>query len=328
MLDELSALKYIRENFSEPTSDRVYIGPGDDCSVLELAEEMFTLVTTDSLVEKYHFIKSLISPTVLGLRAVSCSVSDIAAMGGTPRYYLSSLGFTEDDDADYFTEIMNGFKNACLEYGMDLVGGNITESGSTFIDITVIGEVKKENLVKRAGSSEGDLIYVTGTIGDSGLGLKFLTGEKSSERSSFLINRHIYPTPRIQVGVALGKSGAATAMIDVSDGLLLDLERITIENGHGADIYSEKVPLSEEYLAEYENLDLSKYDAALTAGEDYELLFTSPPERKEDIKNISAQTGVRITEIGVVSSSKKVNVYDQNGFTMNFERRGFMHFNP
>jgi len=328
MLDELSILKHIRDNFSEPNSDQVYIGPGDDCAVLELGEKKFTLVTTDSLVNKYHFKKSVISPTVLGLRAVSVSVSDIAAMGGTPRFYLSTLGFTDEDDSDYFTEIMNGFKNASLEYNMDLIGGNITQSDSTFIDLTVLGDVEKENLVKRAGSSEGDIIYVTGTLGDSGLGLKFLIGEKSSEQSSFLINRHIYPSPRIQVGIALGKSGAATAMIDISDGLLLDLERITVENGHGADIYAGKVPLSQEYLAEYDNLELSKYETALTAGEDYELLFTSPPERKEDIKNISVQTGVRITEIGVVNSGKKVNIYDENGFTMNFDRRGFMHFNP
>lgn len=327
MLDELSALRYIRENFSA-TSDDVFIGPGDDCAVVQFGESKFMLITSDSLVENYHFKKSLISPTVLGLRAVSVSVSDIAAMGGTPLYFLSSLGFARSDSEDFFTEIMNGFKNAALEYDIDLIGGNITQCDSVFLDITVIGEVGKENIVKRAGASEGDIIYVTGTPGDSGLGLRLLTGEIETENSDYLINRHVYPTPRVEVGKRLGKSSAATSMIDISDGLLIDLERITTEHGLGADIYAEMIPLSNEYLAEYEGLGLSRYETALTGGEDYELLFTSPPELKEEITNISEQTGVRITEIGSVHSKRNINIYDKNGFTLNFEKRGFFHFNP
>ncbi len=327
MLDELSALRFIRDNFSE-SSDDVFIGPGDDCAVIEFGEKRFMLITTDSLVENYHFKKSLVSPTVLGLRAVSVSVSDIAAMGGTPRFYLSSLGFRNEDTKDYFTEIINGFKNASIEYEIELIGGNITQCDSTFIDITVLGYVDKDKIVKRAGASEGDIIYITGTPGDSGLGLRMLMDGIESEESGYLINRHIYPTPRVEVGKRLGQSTAASAMIDISDGLLIDLERISVEQGLGADIYAEKVPLSEEYTAGYERLGLPKYELALTAGEDYELLFTSPPEQRDEIRNISEQTGVHITEIGTITSSKKIDIYDPNGFTMNFEKRGFFHFNP
>lgn len=327
MLDEISALRFIRDNFSD-SSDDVFIGPGDDCAVIEFGENRFMLITTDSLVENYHFKKSLISPTVLGLRAVSVSVSDIAAMGGTPKYYLSSLGFKNEDTKDFFSEIFNGFKNASLEYDIDLIGGNITQCDTTFIDITVLGDVEKDSIVKRAGASEGDIIYVTGTPGDSGLGLRMLMDGIESEESSYLINRHIYPAPRVQVGKRLGKSQAASAMIDISDGLLIDLERISVEQGLGADIYAEKIPLSEEYITGFERLDLPKYELALTAGEDYELLFTSSPEKKDEIRNISEQTGVRITEIGTISSSKKIDIYDPNGFTMNFKKRGFFHFSP
>lgn len=327
MLDEISALRFIRENFSD-SSDGVFIGPGDDCAVIEFSDEKFMLVTSDSLVENYHFKKSLISPTVLGLRAVSVSVSDIAAMGGTPKYFLSSLGFRNEDTEDFFSEIMNGFKNASLEYGIGLIGGNLTQCDSTFLDITVIGEVEKDNIVRRAGASEGDVLYVTGTPGDSGLGLRMLLDGKESDNSSYLINRHLYPKPRVEVAKRLGKSSAATSMIDISDGLLMDLERLSLEHGLGADLNTEKLVLSDEYLAEYEGLGLARFEAALTAGEDYELLFTSPPDLRDEIKNISEQTGVTITEIGTINSSKKINVYDPNGFTMNFERRGFFHFNP
>lgn len=327
MLDEKSALIYIRENFSD-TSDSVFIGPGDDSAVIEFGEDKFMLFTSDSLVENYHFKKSLISPTVLGLRAVSVSVSDIAAMGGTPKYYLSSLGFTEDDDRDYFTEVLNGFKNASMEYDIELIGGNLTQCDSTFIDITVIGEVEKEDIVKRAGASEGDVVFVTGTPGDSGIGLGLLMDNVESDHSSYLINRFVYPRPRIGVGKRLGGSGAATAMIDISDGLLLDLERISVEQGLGAEIYADSIPLSPEYSAEVESQGLPRYEAALTAGEDYELLFTASPDSRDEIKSISEQTGVKITEIGVITSKNEIKVYDPNGFTMNFEKRGFFHFNP
>lgn len=332
MLDEISALRYIRDNF-QTSSDSVFIGPGDDCAVVEFGKDDFMLITTDCLVQDVHFKKDVVSPTVLGLRAVSVSVSDIAAMGGTPRYYLSSVGLRADHDDRYFREIMNGFKNSSLEYGMDLIGGNLTSSDIVFIDITVLGVVEKDLVIKRAGAREGDILFVTGTLGDSGLGLKMLLensdqedGEEKREINSFLVNRHLYPAPRIEVGRRLAKSRAATAMIDISDGLLLDLERITLENGLGADIYLEKIPLSEDYIRNCSVQGNTGYEAALNSGEDYELLFSAPEDMREEIIEISQQTGVRITEIGAVISDRRVNIYDKEGFTRKFEKRGFVHF--
>ncbi len=325
MIDELKALDYIKRKFSK-CSEGVLIGPGDDCAVIERSEGKLLLATTDTLVEGTHFIRSWMSPVTLGFKAVSVSISDIAAMGGYPLFFLSTVGVPGDIEKDYFEGIFEGLKEASIEYDVDLVGGNLASSDKLFIDIAFIGEVEKDLLITRRGATPGDVIFVTGTVGDSGAGLSILQKYDTPPKDSYLVKRHITPTPRLQVAREIARLSLATSMIDVSDGVLIDLERITVAFGLGAEIYIEKIPLSDDCIRECRRLNLPVYEIALTTGEDYELLFTASQSDIQKIKEVSEKTGVAITPIGRVTSSGSVSVFSKDGKKMEFKNRGFIHF--
>lgn len=332
MIDELSALRRIEEQF-HTASQGVEVGVGDDAAAVEITSGRLLLATTDCQVEGVHFIKSLISPVVLARKSVAVSLSDIGAMGGVPRYILASVGFSPDEDEDYLEQMISGFRMSEKEFGVGLIGGNLSSSSKLFLDITALGEVEPEYMVRRTGAGAGELIYVSGTLGDSALGLMLLRkgaplGESKdhSEESKYLIDRHLSPQPRMALGRELALSGAATSMIDVSDGLLIDLERITVHRGLGASIRAETLPVSEGYERYVADFSSDSYELALSGGEDYELLFTSAENKRESVTRIASAAGVRITEIGIVNTGGTVEVFDSNGDEIKLNRRGFVHF--
>jgi thiamine-monophosphate kinase len=327
MIDELSIIRSIKERFKNK-SKGISLGVGDDAAAVKVSPECLLLATTDSQVEGVHFTKGLISASDLGRRAVAVSVSDIGAMGGVPRFFLSSLGFSrqEDEDKGLLKGIMDGFERAEGEFKVALIGGNISASDRLFLDITVLGEVEPHIMVKRTGAKPGDIIYVTGTVGDSALGLRILGMGRRNEREDYLISRHVSPQPRLALGREIAQMRLPTSMIDISDGVILDLERITVENGLGADIYVEQIPLSSDYRARVSDFAQDPYDIALSGGEDYELLFTSPQENGEKIKEISMKLGVKITEIGRVTDEPIIRVLNSDGKEIEVKHRGFIHF--
>lgn len=325
MIDELSALRRIEEHFNTG-SDSVRVGIGDDAAVVHVTPGRLVVATTDSQVEDVHFIKSLISPAVLARKSVAVSVSDIGAMGGVPRYLLASVGFSREEDENYLAQMIEGFRESEKEFGVELIGGNLSTSDKVFLDITALGEVEPENVVKRSGAIEGDLIYVSGTLGDSALGLRILKQGATSEESKKLIENHKSPQPRLELGRQLALSGAVTSMIDVSDGLLLDLGRITVDKGLGARIYADKIPLSTEYSKLAGEYTEEFYELSLSGGEDYELLFTANADNKDDISEVASSEGTDITEIGIVTSSPAIEIIDSNGNEIKLEQRGFTHF--
>lgn len=325
MTDELSIIKSIRERFKN-ASKGILLGIGDDAAAVKINPECLLLVTTDSQVEGVHFLKELISAGDIGRRAVAVSVSDIGAMGGVPKYFLSSLGFSRQEDESFIKGIMDGFERAQEELKVTLIGGNLSESDKLFIDITVLGEVEPHIMVKRTGARPGDIIYVTGTVGDSALGLRILKSGRKNEREGYLISRYLSPQPRLALGRELARMRLPTSMIDISDGIALDLERITVEQGLGADIYVDLIPLSLDYRTIISDFAKNPYELALSGGEDYELLFTSSQERGKEIKELSIKLCAKITEIGRVTDRPPLRVLDLDGKEMEVKHRGFIHF--
>jgi thiamine-monophosphate kinase len=193
--------------------------------------------------------------------------------------------------------------------------------------VTVLGEVEPENIVRRKGAAPGDLIFVSGTLGDSALGMNLLGKGDESEAGAYLINRHIAPAPRLRLGRLVAEKKLATSMIDVSDGLLLDLERITVHQGTGAEIEIGKIPVSCQYKDLVTAYSEDRHEYALTGGEDYELLFTTLPGNRGDIESVSETLGLQITEIGRVTQEKELRVIDERGEEISLKRRGFVHFN-
>ncbi|NIP38985.1 MAG: thiamine-phosphate kinase [Candidatus Dadabacteria bacterium] len=326
MIDELRALKEIRERFGEEC-EGVAIGIGDDTAAVCTNPDNYLLSTTDSQVEGVHFSKKTISARELGRKAVAVSVSDIGAMGGTAKYILATAGFTGNEDENYISSFMDGFKDSETEFSVKLIGGNLTLADKLFVDITVLGEVKKEDVVKREGSYAGDMILVSGTLGDSALGLKVLErNEDFHNGDSYLINRHKCPAPRLTLGRELASRKLASSMIDISDGLVLDLSRISTDFQLGADVNLENVPVSDQYREYVSQFCDDCYELALSGGEDYELLFTSHEKNRAEISALSSQLGIQITEIGTITDQAEINLIDKDGTKKEIEKRGFVHF--
>lgn len=324
MINELDALRLIGERFSN-SGKGVEVGIGDDAAALRTEPGKLLLVTTDCQVEDVHFIKSLISPAGLARKSVAVSVSDIGAMGGVPKYILASLGYTKREDDRFLEELMRGFESAEEEFGVKLTGGNLSSSERIFLDITVLGFVEPECVVTRSGASPGDVIYVSGALGDSALGLMILKKGGKEGQGRRLVERHLRPNPRLALGKALADEKLATAMIDVSDGLALDLKRITVTHGVGARVNVERIPLSGDYRAIAGEYTDDFYGPALSGGEDYELLFTSPPDRRDEIMRLSDRLKIDITEIGDVSPGAVLTVTDSSGNEIALREGGFVH---
>lgn len=302
------------------------MGIGDDTAALRVSPGSLLLATTDCQVEDVHFQKAYITPERLARRSVAVSVSDIGAMGGVPKFILASVGFSGDEDEAFLRKLIDGFKSSEKEFGVKLVGGNLSSSDKLFLDVTSLGEVEPVNLVRRSGAAPGDMIYVSGTLGDSALGQRLLQAGRTSGEESYLTGRHLNPVPRLGLGRRLALSGAVTSMIDVSDGLALDLERITVQQGVGARIHLDRIPISNEYSKHISGYAEDYFALALGGGEDYELLFTSPPVRKDQVREISAALDILITEIGEVVSGSAITLLDRDGKEVSIKKKGFIHF--
>jgi thiamine-monophosphate kinase len=334
-LGELEFVRALKKGFNNRSNPRIVKAIGDDTSVTVQDEGTLLLTTTDSLVQGVHFSLDYFEPFCLGRKALQVSLSDIAAMGGVPLFYLVSLTLPKSLPAGFTTELYDGFKASGKEYKVDLIGGNTTgapDGSSVVITTTVLGEVHPDELVLRETASDGDRIYVTGMLGDSALGRLLLSGELKGggEGAGAAVKRHFDPIVRVKAGRLLAREGLASSMIDVSDGLLMDLGRLSEESGVGAEIIFEHLPVSTELAKAWEEFDDARADLeglALYGGEDYELLFTVPPEKVEDLNVIKKELGVSITDIGVIiGRGSKVVVLDSDNKPMKIAKEGFEHF--
>lgn len=335
-LGELDFIRALKKGFAKSSNPLVIRGIGDDTSVTVSDAESYQLATTDSLVQGVHFSLDYFEPALLGKKALQVSLSDIAAMGGVPRFFLVSLSVPPELPTGFIDELYDGFKASSKEYSVELVGGNTTSSGDGIvITTTVLGEVPRDEVVYRDGARAGDRIYVTGTLGDSALGLSILkqglsgagpgSGSEGSDSAAIAeaVKSHLDPVPRLKAGRMLAKEKIASSMIDISDGLVMDLARLMEESNAGARIEFKALPISKELTKAGADLQ----GLALTGGEDYELLFTVPSDKAAKLQALKESFDVPITEIGEVTErSDGVIVIGPEGKPMELDSVGYEHF--
>lgn len=313
-MKERSLIQQIRKMAASSATSAVTAGIGDDCAVLRLKPGFELLVTTDFCIENVHFRRVWHPPAAVGHRCLTRGLSDVAAMGGEPLACFLSLGLPADLPQLWVRGFLRGLLALARRHNVQLAGGDVSSAPQITADIIVTGQVPAGTAALRSGAQPGDRIYVTGSLGASAAILKALFAGKRVKPSKS--SPHFYPTPRIKVGNWLQKSRLATAMIDLSDGLSVDLSHICSESGVAALLVSSKVP-----LARSADLDL-----ALHGGEDYELLFTA--RRKTKIPARIA--GVPVTEIGEVRNRKDyssaIQILGDNGKVRPLPQRGWEHF--
>ncbi len=324
-LNELGEFGFIgRIATSAGSGGGVVLGIGDDAAAVIPTPGLQTLVTADMLVEGVHFDLAFTPPFELGRKSLAVNLSDIAAMGGIPRFALLSLAIPPGLSLEILDPFIAGFTSRAKEHGVTLIGGDTCSSRSGFvISVTLMGEQEPERIVRRSGAGGGDLLYVTGFVGDSALGLALL---RQGERVGAAITRHLDPIPRTAAGVALAAKGMATAMIDVSDGTLADLGHLLKLSGCGARLFLDRLPLSPEYLWRVPELKDDFFSRALSGGEDYELLFTAPAEREEEIAALAASLNLPMTVIGEISRAPGLIIISPDGSSHIPASRGFDHF--
>jgi len=273
-------------------------GIGDDCAVIAPQPGEQLLVTSDMLVEGVHFRWDWTDPVRLGRKCASVNLSDLAAMGATPRYLFLALALPGDLDTAILDAFFDGFLSVCGEHGAVLAGGDTCASSAGMtISVTALGSAATGTALLRSGAVAGDALFVSGSLGDSALALQQLLAGKRPE--SFLAQRHFDPTPRVNLGCALAQTGLATAMIDLSDGLLADLGHLLSASSVGARIEIETLPLSAAFRQALEQ-NQALIDLALSGGEDYELLFTAPAAAAALLADLAQKSATPITRIGTV----------------------------
>lgn len=309
----------------------VVVGPGDDAAVLARGGGEL-VVTADLLIEDVHFERASISPHDLGAKAIAVNVSDIAAMGGSPRYALASVALAADLDEGWAIELAGGMREACLEYAVSLVGGDTNRGDRIVVAVTVAGEVAPGHAVTRSGARPGDAIVVTGTLGAAAGGLALSRSpstiatvlEQPDGRS--LLEALQRPTARVGEGQTLAASGA-TAMMDLSDGLAKDLVRLCAASSVGARVYLIDVPVAPALAEAADALDVDALALAFGGGEDYELLATLPVDRvDETAATMRERSGIGLTRIGEIVEGSEVVTVDADGGERPLVPSGWDHF--
>ncbi|HEY3423176.1 MAG TPA: thiamine-phosphate kinase [Negativicutes bacterium] len=309
------------------TPGSVIIGIGDDAAVLLPKPQQLQLLTTDMLVENVHFNLSTTTPSQLGYKAIAVSLSDIAAMGGTPRHAVISIALTRQLPVDFMINLYQGMKEICQEFGVNIVGGDTVSSPhSLVINVAVLGEVEPAKLQRRSGAQLGQLVAVTNTLGNSGAGLDLLS-KGDWEEYDFawpLVSDHLTPRPQVKCGQILAAMGTAS-MNDISDGLASEVNEIAVASKVGMRIYAANIPLSLELQAAAGILGKKALDYALYGGEDYQLLFTVDSGKFSELA--AANAGIKLTVIGeVVDSTEGVILVDEDGQRSVLQPKGYNHF--
>ena len=303
----------------------VHRGIGDDAAELELPAGHRLLTSTDLLLEAVHFDFAWISAGELGRKAVAVNLSDIAAMGGTPRFLSVGLACPADTEMAQLDAFVDGVLAEAADHGVVLVGGDTCRSpGPWIIAVTIEGSVPAGQAIGRGGARIGDLVLVSGTLGDSALALTLW--QQGAIPHPSLAARHNRPTARVTLGRALAEAGLPTAMIDLSDGVASDLGHILQASGVGAEVRSADLPLS---LAFREQLERHPqwFDLALAGGEDYELLCTVPPAHLDAALALGALTGVPLTVIGSVTDrASGLRIRGSDGVAKPLLIKGYEHF--
>ena len=304
---------------------RVVLNIGDDAAVLKCSPGKLLIFTTDTLMERVHFDLRYFSFKDIGWKSMAANLSDIAAMGGIPLAGLVSLGLPKRIKEEQVLELYSGMENLSSRFKCPIVGGDIFSSPQGLVvTISLLGEVEKNLFKTRGGARVGDLIYVTGDLGEAEAGLRVL--RKSRAKKNSITKKHLNPYPRIAESRLLVKNLKISAMIDISDGLSSDLHHICEESKKGALIYAEKIPVSQRITKVCKSLNLSPLNLALSSGEEYELLFTLSPGQEKKIEKIT-KGKFKVTLIGEIRKKEEgVEILDLDGRIKDLKKTGYTHF--
>ncbi|WP_408734993.1 thiamine-phosphate kinase [Asaia prunellae] len=292
------------ERFFKPLAGEGALGLSNDAALYEVSPDRQLVLSTDTLVEAVHFLPDDPAETI-SRKLLRVSLSDCAAMGAEPKAYLLNISRPSAFDDQWFASFSTGLALDQAQYGVRLLGGDTTGTrGPLVLSLTVLGEVGRGKAVSRSGAQPGDTLWVTGTIGDSALGLQALLGE-ITDPDGYLAARYRIPQPR--VGFPL--SDFASSGMDVSDGLIQDAGHLAHESGVKIEINACSVPLSSHARA----AGVAWFETCLTGGDDYELLFTAPCEKTVQIREAGKAFGLAVTPIGRVSDGQGVSLLDDEG---------------
>ncbi len=296
---EHGLLQLIRQRWGK-TAPGLVVGMGDDAAVFELDAQRQGLATCDLLIEEIHFERSWISPWQLGYKSLAVNLSDIAAMGGIPRFALISLALSPRLPLSWLEEFYQGMGELAERRGVVIAGGDTCSSTKIIINITVLGEVQKDELLLRSGAKVGNQILVTGTLGQAAAGLAILQTNQATAADSPLIQKQLQPQARCQEALVIAASGLATAMLDLSDGLAADIPNLTQSSQVGARVWLNRLPISSYLKERAPGLGKRAQELALCGGEDYELLLTAPPSAVAPLQKALADCNCPLTVIGEI----------------------------
>lgn len=308
-MDEQDFVAFLQRKFPF----RFGLGIGDDASIVRRGRS-YQLISTDLLIEDVHFRLADAPLDVLAEKALAVNVSDIAAMGGQPQYFYLDLGFPAGLPLADLRRFFSGLARAGRRWEVELAGGDFSRAGKLLIAITIVGESARP--LRRSGARPGDLLGITGATGGSALGLRLLL---AGEKRSRFIRLHQRPSPQIAKGLVLSRF--AHAMIDISDGLLLDLSRLLRASNVGAVIDYDAIPLTPGFRRDCRRLGLDERELVLSGGEDYELLFAVSPQREKSLR----RTGAGYQLIGRIRRGRRLQVR-ANGRELPLGNLGFDHF--
>lgn len=317
----MDEFELIRRYFARPADDAaVLVGIGDDGAVLRPAAGLDLVVVADTQIEAVHFPRSLDAEDV-GFRSVAVNLSDLAAMGARPRWMTLALTLAEADPG-WLRAFSAGLRLAAGAHGVSLVGGDTTRGEQTVITVQLIGEVEPSRRLLRSAAACGDLIFVSGTVGDAAAGLKLITTRAVSDPATRnLAARFRRPTARVAFGSRI--AAVASAAIDVSDGLYADLNKLLQASACGGRIGFRRLPLSDD-IRQVFDLDAARR-LALSGGDDYELCFTAPAEAEQALRAIADETAVPIARIGEVVEGEGLTCTD-GGEVVPYDDAGYSHF--
>lgn len=303
-------------------------GLTEDAALLAVDPDRDQVLTTDTIISGVHFLPGD-PPDLVARKLLRVNLSDLASMGAAPAGYLLNASWPQDVEEGWIAGFVEGLSADQKDFGIVLLGGDTTRTpGPLTLSLTAVGTVPKGRCLRRAGGQDGDLLFVSGTLGDAALGLAVQQGrlEGLSDRArDALIDRYRLPRPRLALGNALLMDGLATAAVDVSDGLVADLGHVAAASKLAATIEAPCVPVSpaaQEAMA----LDATLRDLLLTGGDDYELLVAVPPSRESDLAALAERLGLPLTGIGTLRDGEGVRVVDASGEEIRLDKVGWRHF--
>ncbi len=321
---------FINQIDTHPTPNRVLCGIGDDCAVVAHSGNQVRLITTDMMVEGVHFFTDT-PPEGLGHKLLAVNISDIAAMGGIPTDAVISLAVPAHHDAGYLERLYNGLYACADRFDIAIVGGDTTRSHNQLVlNIALTGHMHRDHVCYRSGAQIGDLIYVSGTLGDSAGGLALVRHQikMNSEDRTHLLRKFHRPDPQLALGQTLAQTGAVTAMMDISDGVASDLRHICKRSQVSALLHASDLPLSEPFLRFCKKTKQDTTQLALSGGEDYELLFTVTPNRAKNIAHLLQKSDLpQITCIGqITDQDNDILLTQKDGSKTPLTAMGYDHF--